>query len=224
MLLSLGQQDLATYVIRQLDHFFPDGRAASEIADGLEAVLDRVERCFRAIDNKYFRVDAQARFNHLHSDQYAMFLYLLANTLYRRGVDQRLCDKVYCLNKALHGIDVYYEVELPDIFLFGHAVGTVLGRARYANHFLIQQNCTVGASREARPGEQAEFPVIGEYVAIYAGASVLGKCQIGDNCKIAAHSAVLDQDLAANTIYIGTRASHVLKVNQSHDNIWAASD
>lgn len=53
----------------------------------------------------------------LYSDQYAMFLYLLSNTIHRRTDWQSLCDKLFFLNKALYGIDAFYEVEFPDIFL-----------------------------------------------------------------------------------------------------------
>ena len=38
-------------------------------------------------------------------------------------------DKLFLLNKALHGCDIYYEVALPSVFLLVHPLGTVLGRA-----------------------------------------------------------------------------------------------
>jgi serine O-acetyltransferase len=149
-----------------------------------------------------------------------MFLYFLANTLYKEQADTHLCEKLFYLNKLLDGIDVYYEVELPDIFLFSHPLGTVLGRANYSNYFLVHQECTIGGAREANAGEKDIYPILGEYCAIYKGAAVLGNCHVGSNCKISAHSLLIDQDLEANQIYIGTRLNHVVKENRAPDNIW----
>jgi serine O-acetyltransferase len=222
VILSLNKQELALYVSRQLDHFFPDSSPVNrvEIDRRIDLVLDRVNVCFSAVHNRYFQVEGQTRFNHLHSDQYAMFLYFLANTLYNEQADTWLCEKVFYLNKLLNGIDAFYEVELPEIFLFCHPLGTVLGRANYANHFLVNQECTIGAAREAESGKKSIYPILGEYCAIYKGAAILGNCHVGINCKISAHSLLIDQDLEANQVYIGTRSSHLIKRNTSHDNIW----
>jgi serine O-acetyltransferase len=220
MILSLEKGALVEYVRNQLDHFFPDGRSSAEIEAHIDQVLNRVEYCFRAISGRYFRADAhETRFNHLNTDQYAMFLYLLSNTLFRDGTDPRLCEKVFYLNKLLNGVDVFYEVELPSIFCFCHPIGTVLGRAQYSDYFLVYQGCTIGAARELG-SERNEYPILGKYVALYQGASVLGRCMIGDNCKIAANSLVLDQDVSDNQIYIGAPTQHILKENRAHDHIW----
>ena len=42
-----------------------------------------------------------------------------------------IADKIYYLNKILHSVDIYHEVELPSTFFLEHPVGTVLGRAKY---------------------------------------------------------------------------------------------
>ena len=52
---------------------------------------------------------------------------------FKRLSKEDLASKAYCLNKALHAIDVFYEVELPEIFFLEHPLGTVLGRAKYSN-------------------------------------------------------------------------------------------
>jgi serine O-acetyltransferase len=38
-----------------------------------------------------------------------------------------LADRIYYLNKALNGLDLFYEVEMPDVFYLDHPVGTVIG-------------------------------------------------------------------------------------------------
>jgi serine O-acetyltransferase len=144
-----------------------------------------------------------------------MFLYFLSNTLYKNGVDLSLCEKIFYLNKVLHGIDVFYELELPDIFLFVHPVGTVLGRAQYSDYLLVYQKCTIGSSHDV-----GDYPILGKYLAIYEGSSILGNCLIGDNCKFAAHSLIIDQDLDSNKIYIGTPSNYITQENKYHDRIW----
>lgn len=222
MKLSIGRQELVKYVIAQLNNCFPDGVPVKEAQIGryIDLTLDRVGVCFTAVHNRYFQVNGQPCFNHLHSDQYAMFLYFLSNTLYREKADVPLCEKLFYLNKMLNSIDVFYSVELPDIFLFSHPLGTILGRASYANNFLVHQGCTVGASREAKSGEKNIYPVLEKYCALYMGSAVLGKCHVAANCKISAHSLLIDQDLEANKIYIGTKMNHVVKENKGPDHVW----
>jgi serine O-acetyltransferase len=222
MILSLDKQDLVIYTSRQLEHFFPDNSPVirADIERRIDLTLDRVNVCFSAVQSRYFQADSQARFSHLHSDQYAMFLFFLANTLYKEQSDLHLCEKLFYLNKLLNGIDAFYEVELPDIFLFSHPLGTVLGRAQYSNFFLVHQDVTVGAARESEPGENNTYPVLGEYCALYKGATILGSCHVGKNCKISAHSLLIDQNLADNQIYFGSRLNHVVKENRAPDNIW----
>lgn len=35
----------------------------------------------------------------------------------------------------MNGIDIFYDVVLPDFFTLNHQVGTVLGRASYSDGF-----------------------------------------------------------------------------------------
>ncbi len=185
-------------------------------------MIERVEFCFSAIQSKYFRLNDQIYFNHLNSDHYSMFLYFLANTLHKNGEDIKICEKIFYLNKVLHGIDVFYDIELPDIFLFCHPLGTVLGRAKYSNYFLVYQGCTIGASRELGFNRDNEYPILGEHLGMYMGASILGKCRIGKNCKISSNSLIMDNDLPDNSIYVGTTNYHTIKTNKHIDAIWKA--
>jgi len=211
---SLAPNDLADYVGRQLSHFFPDGGELWSVQNTLPAALERLEFCFRHISAKYFRVDGQAAFNHLHGDQYAMLLYILSNEIYRRHGGIPACDKVFSLNKLLHGVDAFYAVELPAIFLFCHPVGTVLGRAKYEDFFLVYQNCTVGSNHDV------DYPEIGRNVALYKGASVLGRSRVGDNCKIAADVTVIDTDVPSGSICFGKKGDFTIKPYTKPDFVW----
>ena len=129
MQLSLARNDLALYVRKQFENLFPDGADLGDLPKFVDLALGRIEHCFSRVRLKGFFADGEARFSHWHSDQYAIFLYYLANSAFRERPGHPIADKAYALNKALHALDAFYEVELPDVFAVQHPVGTVLGRA-----------------------------------------------------------------------------------------------
>lgn len=159
--------------------------------------MERVEYCFSRIRDKYFADGEDVVFDHLHSDQYAMFLYLLSNTAWSVEENEELAARIYGLNKHLHAIDVFYQVELPDVFLFNHCMGTVLGRAQYANYLMVHHNCTVGANYDG------EYPVLGEGVAMHAGSVIAGRCHIGANSWLAVGAVVIDSELPEGQVIFG---------------------
>ena len=115
-----------------------------------------------------------------------------------------LCSKLYMLNKALSACEIYYEVELPDIFLLEHPVGTVMGRGKFSNYFFFLQNCTVGANNNL-------YPEFGERVVMCAGSKVLGTSHIGSNVIISADTCVIDQDVPDNSIVFGRSPNLIIK-------------
>jgi serine O-acetyltransferase len=183
--LSLPAKALSDYVARQINTFFPDTDETQSVAKLLPDALDRVEHCLRHVRFKGYWSPEGPHFNHLHTDQYAVFLYYLANSAYLRGI-ATLAAKAYALNKALHGFDAFYEVELPAIFAVVHPVGTVLGRASYADYFIAYQNVGVGADPFT-----FERPSFGEGVVMYGGSRVLGPAKIGSNCLISAGASLI---------------------------------
>jgi len=142
-----------------------------------------------------------------------MFLYFTANTLFLNGADEKLCKKIFHLNRYLHGIDVFYEVKLPDVFLFIHPIGTVLRRANYQDYLLVYQRCVVGSNHDI-------YPTLGEYVSLHPGATILGDSNIGKGCKISAGSIIIDKNLEENSIYIGNTIKHTLKPISSVSQFW----
>jgi serine O-acetyltransferase len=192
---SLSSPELRDYVCKQVDHLFPDGKSAfsGEMARALTEALERVEHCFRPSALPHYCADGQAIFNHLHSDQYAVFVWFLANSLWRAHGRIAVVDKLYYLNKALHGLDCMYDTALPDIFFFQHCVGTVLGKATYGDFFVASQGCTVGSHAGA-------YPVLGIGVALAAHSSVIGACTLGDRVSVGSNTAVFQTDVAADTV------------------------
>jgi len=212
---SLSPAGLAKLASGQCNSLFPDGNTVTldDLMPVLPRAIERLEHCFAAIDNRYFFDGESAVFNHLHGDQYAMWLYLLGNELHRQRGDAAICSKLFLLNKALHGCDLFYEVELPSIFLLVHPLGTVLGRGTYSDYFVVYQRVGVGSNRDI-------YPTFGEHVTLRPGAAVLGKSHIGDLCQIATEALVLDTDVAAGSLYIGGPKTAVLKANPAPNPIW----
>lgn len=197
--MSLTQQALLHYVLNQLANFFPDKSTDNEpaIRKALPTALDRVEFCFSKINIKYYTEGSDVLFNHLNGDQYAVFLYYLGNTVYRLGGEPTVSTRLFLLNKLLTGLDAYYEVELPDIFILVHPLATVLGRANYANYLMVYQRCSIGSNHGV-------YPTIGPYTTLHPGASVFGHCTIEGNCSLAAQAMLIDTDLKHNSVYFGS--------------------
>lgn len=212
---SLSSERLAALAARQCDNLVPDGEAVASAAlmTAVPRALERLEHCFQAIENKYFFDGQQAIFSHLHGDQYCMWLYLLANELHRQGGSSEICSKLFLLNKALHGCDIFYEVALPSIFLVVHPLGTVLGRASYSDYFVSYQRVGVGSNHDV-------YPHFGQHVTLRPGASVLGACEVGDKCQIAAESLLIDRSLAPNSLYIGNPKAALVRPNVKPYPLW----
>ena len=200
-----SRADLLRYVVRQLDHFFPD--EAASVHDMLDAHLDtallRLERCINAV-----RMWKPGQFDALHSSQYTIFLYYLANTLWRSGGDLRVCTKLFLLNKALNGIDCFYEIELPEVFFIGHSVGIVLAKATYGERLVVYQNATVGKNH-------GTAPVLEAGVVMYPNSAVIGRCVVLEGSVIAQGVSVINQDTLPNClVFQGERGGLVFKATE----------
>jgi serine O-acetyltransferase len=212
---SIDDAGLASYLSRQLNAFFPDGRVVTDeqIRTLLPEALARTEHCFSRVNSKYFFDGRSTVFDHLHGDQYAMFLYLAANTAHRMGLGEGLPSKLFLLNKTLHGIDAYYEVDLPSVFLFVHPLGTVLGRGRYGDYFLVYQGCGVGSNHDV-------YPTLDEFVTLRPGSFVLGRSHVGRHSTLAAGAMLIDTDLPGDTVYFGTPGASRTRAVSGPQSVW----
>jgi serine O-acetyltransferase len=194
-------------VRRQLDNLFVfDAANEGAVLDrAIDVTFERSMNCFSHIRNKYYRRDGQPRFDPFHSGLYSIFLYFLSNAISNMGPERHsLADRVYYLNKALNGVDLYHEIELPEIFFLEHPLGSVLGRARYSNYFSFSQNCTVGNNRGV-------YPRLGENVSMMSGAKVLGDCDIGSHVILSANCYVKDTSIPSCSIVFGSSPDLVVK-------------
>lgn len=204
--MSMSEIQLRDLLSTQLRNFsFLDFLTEEPLIDEfLQISLDRVSYCFSFISNKYYRNNGSVYFNPLHTSQYGIFLYYLANSIWRKYGSIPLCDKLYGLSKMINALDLYYEVNMPDVFFMDHPVGTVLGRAQYGHFFVFSQNCTVGNNRGV-------FPIIGDYVTLTMGASIIGKCNVGNRVIIGAGATVKDQDIPDCSLVFGDSPNLIIK-------------
>lgn len=201
-IVNLEAAKLAAYCKEQLRRLVPFGDETDFglIDIHLSEALARLDHCISAI-----RIWKAGSFDVLHSLQYCTFLYYLSNTIWRKEKAVTLCTKIFLLNKQLNAIDIFYEIEMPEVFLINHSVGIVLAKASYGNYFMIHQNCTVGKNRGVAP-------VIEEGVILFPNSVVVGKSLIRRRSIIAQGVGVVDRDTQANRIaFQGPENSLVFK-------------
>lgn len=166
-------------------------------------VIQRLEKCFAPNPNKYYSRDGETYFNPFHSGQYCIYLYFLSNEVWKAG-NSLLADKIYYLNKIMNGLDMFYQVELPEFFKLDHPVGSVIGRGHYSNGFSFGQNCTVGNNKGI-------YPTLGINFRMCANSTILGNCHVGDNVTLGAGALVKDQDIPSNSLVFGQSPNIVIK-------------
>lgn len=221
MQLSLPTDEFKHFVLAQLDHFYPDGRSALATGGGdfnkaFDLALERLEYCFNHIKIRGYKRadDGNPLFHHLNSDQYSQFLYYLSNSLWKLNGDKNICDKLILLNKALHGIWYSYKNNLPDIFLFVHPVGTVLGNVNYSDYLVVYQNVTVNTIRVGMSEDYAQ--TFGKGLLLASGAKFIGSESIGDWVSIGVNACVYKQSVPSNSIVYQDQTGNIRV--KPHDN------
>ncbi len=196
---------LQKLVVKQLSSmFFISKKEIIIIKTILPKVLERVEKCFRKTANKYYHKNNQIYFNPYHSGQYNIFLYYLSNSIYKEYHDLILADKIYYLNKIFNACDIFYEVELPEVFMLDHPVGSVIGRAIYGNYFNFSHGCTVGGNNDL-------YPTLGENVSMMSDSKIVGTSLIGNNVILAANSYIKNENIPDNSIVFGSSPNLIIK-------------
>jgi serine O-acetyltransferase len=206
---SISSRDVANVIARQVNNMIPDIKQISEqeLLPYINSGSSRLYNCFKGINNKYYNEGGEIVFNHLHSDHYCSFLYLVSNEAFCDNATE-LATKIFLLNKYLHGLDLYFSVTLPEVFLLVHPVGSVIGNAEYSNKIVIYQNCSIGS---VFTDGKYIYPKFGENIVLYSRTSIIGECVIGNNVIFGANSFVIKSNVPNNSIVTG--AYPQLKVN-----------
>jgi serine O-acetyltransferase len=190
---SFTKIEYANYVDTQLNHFYPDGHNNKiDLSKNIDEALDRT-----AFSIKHINLKGYTDFNILHSDLYAQFIYFLSNTVWNKSQNENLSTKLFYLNKTLHGLNCTYDTLLPDIFILIHAIGTVLGKAKYSNYFVACQNVTVGS-------DKGYSPIMSEGVYMGPGSSLIGNSIVGKYAHFAINAVLMDQEVKGESVLVGS--------------------
>ncbi|MFL5295262.1 MAG: hypothetical protein ACJ798_02660 [Phenylobacterium sp.] len=174
-LVEHSRQSLLDYIVRQQMAVVPDGRedAFRKACDAhLDEALDRLSRCIDGCSPW-----RPGEFNALQSSQHTIFLYYLANSIWKGSGDTAAPTRLFLMNKAFNGIDLFYEIAMPEVFYIGHSVGIVLAKATYGNHLVLYQGVTVGRHTD-------QIPVIGDRVVLYPGSAVVAGARVEDDVVV----------------------------------------
>lgn len=204
---EIPEQEVRALVLKQLEALFLTLSESEKtcLNHSIGTAFARCEHCFKNTPYKGYVREGEAVFNPFHSGQYAVFLYFLSNSLSKEAsVHRSLAERVYYLNKALNGVELFFEIELPSIFMLDHPVGSVIGRAEFQDYFSFAQNCTVGNNWN-------KYPRVGCRVAMLANSTLIGDCKVGDNVILSANALVIDTDIPDCTIVFGSSPNLVLK-------------
>lgn len=197
------RESLLAYTVAQCVSLVPDGREAAfrDVVDAhLAPTLERLHVCINGCSP--WQLD---EFNVLQSSQHTIFLYYLANTIWTRSGETAAPTRLFLMNKALNGIDLFYEIAMPPIFYIGHSVGIVLAKATYGNQLVLYQGATVGRHK-------GQIPVIGDRVVLYPGSAVAAGAVIGDDVVISQGVRVIGRTVPAGMIvFAGERGELVLR-------------
>jgi len=175
---------LLDYVVRQQMAVVPDGRedAFRKAVDAhLDAALARLSVCIDGCSPW-----RPGEFNVLQSSQHTIFLYYLANSIWKGSGDTAAPTRLFLMNKAFNGIDLFYEIAMPKVFYIGHSVGIVLAKATYGEHLVLYQGTTVGRHKD-------QIPVIGDRVVLYPGSAVAGGAVVEDDVVVSQGVRVINR-------------------------------
>jgi serine O-acetyltransferase len=212
MHLSLDIEELRAYTSAQLNNLFPDKHKIDldDYKVQVDNAISRLDNCFSKITLKHYNNEGKTQLNHLYSDQYLMYVWFLANTIYQEKENANLSNKLYCLNKSLFAFDCMYNTQLPDIFIIFHGAGTMLGKAKYSDYFIALQGCTIGSHK-------GNYPILGRGVSLTAHSSIIGNCVIEDRVSVGSYSNVFETNIDADTV-VYRNNDVAIKLNPNSNN------
>ncbi|QYR55808.1 hypothetical protein [Fusobacterium hwasookii] len=210
MIISLSENGLLEYIIKQLNNFFPDKEInlTDDIKKSFKVSLSRMEYCFSFIKNSAYNKDGVVTFDHLHTDQYLQFIYFWANTHWRMGYEESFSKKLANLHRYLSGMFLSYKCELPDIFFIFHSVGTVIGNASYDNFLVISQSITINTGDIIN---NVRHPILGKGLYLGTHAKIIGNQSIGDYVSIGVEAISFKNDVPSNCNVIRVEGKDVLR-------------
>ncbi len=136
----------------------------------------------------------------------AVLLYRLEREIFIKDPANIFLPFLASLMHRRTGCEIYYSTEIGKGFNIQHGFGIVIGpRYKIGDYFTIHQGVTLGQKNLNSPNETIS---IGNHVTVFAGSTILGNLQIGNNANIGANSVVLSS-VEENSVYVGSPAKRV---------------
>lgn len=178
---------LTKYVDRQITAIFPDGfKIKKAIITNIESALRDTDQCVNSVIPW-----RDKEFDYLVSGQYAIFLYFLSNHIWKDSGNVDAATRLFLLNKALNGIDLFYEIIMPKHFAIGHTAGMVFAKGVYGDYCVFHQGCTVG-----RTG--SSYPTLENGVVMFPGSMIIGNCLVRENTVLTPGVTLINADTPGN--------------------------
>ena len=178
------------------------GLNADVVRGAAQATYSKTAAIFSRLRGKYFNDAKGPVLRVAHNAQYTIFLYELSRAVFKQG-ERDQADRVYALLRMVSSVDLYYEVELPELWGCDHPLGSVIGRGRFApqSTLFFSQNCNIGNSRGAQPEIRGNLHMA-------ANAAVLGKTSVSGNVYLANGACVIDGGDLSDCLVFG-RSPHL---------------
>jgi serine O-acetyltransferase len=171
----------------------------------MQTIYPRIEKQFARTRNKYYRDESGPILRVGHNSQYTVFLYWLARAAFEAG-RRSAADRVYALLRMVSSVDLYYEVELPDLWACDHPLGAVIGRGEFSRQSTLyfSQNCNIGNNRGV-------YPRISGNLLMMPNSSLLGDTIVTRNVVLSNGAYVVDAGELSDCVVFGRSPSLTFK-------------
>lgn len=181
------------------------GMSASDVAAELDPAYERIARIFSRTSLKYYSQDGAPLLRVAHNAQYTIFLYELSRLVFKAGRREH-ADRIYALLRMVSSVDLYYEVDLPDLWGCDHPLGSVIGRGQFSPQATIffSQNCNIGNNRGI-------YPRVHGNLNMKPNSGLLGDCVIEGNVILSNGTVAMDAGRLSDCIVFGRSPDLIIK-------------
>ncbi len=200
---------IAEYLLAQLNTFFPCQNCLKIDANIINCVLPEVKDRYAHCASKIKSFNGEHEVDFFDVRKYPIFLYFLSHSIHQMQLDEgcRLKDRLYCMNKYLHGCSLFYKVNLPPVFFITYASGVIFANAPYGDYFMAYQGVVIGSYRNYAP-------IIGKKVILMPNVIISGSSVVGDNVVVSTGVKVINKRIPDNKLVFQGPANSLV----FHDN------
>jgi serine O-acetyltransferase len=150
---------------------------------------------------------------------HAIWMHRVANKIWKLGfrIPARMLSN---WAKFLTGIEIHPGATIGRRFVIDHGMGVVIGETSIiGDDVLIYHGVTLGGKENSAVDRH---PIIGSHVVIGAGAKIIGRITISDNCYIGANTVVTKNVPPGSTVVGET--GRVLSKKEAVTGHWVSDE